>query len=334
MILAKIPIALLPVFIFLVCLVLLDSFKLINLFRIVMAILAGIAAALLAFVVNRWVLGNFPINFDLYSRLAAPVIEELLKALFIVYLLYRNRIGFLVDSTILGFSVGAGFAAVENIYYLTVYPDSNLLMWLIRGLGTAVMHGGATATFAILLKLGADRKPNQRRIIWLGAALIPVFLHWLFNSQIKFPVLTTIVQLTLLPVIITFIFVKSEQSLRNWLEVGLDQDVVLLESITSGKLSDTRIGRYFHDLKDHFPGEIVADMVCYLRIYLELAVRAKGLLLLREAGFPAVVDAEIKEKFDELAYLSNSIGKTGKMAIAPLFQNDTRSLWQLYFVNQ
>ena len=41
-----------------------------------------------------------------------------MKAAFIVVLIARRRVGFLVDAAVQGFAVGAGFAVVENIEYL------------------------------------------------------------------------------------------------------------------------------------------------------------------------------------------------------------------------
>lgn len=86
------------------------------------------------------------------GRLVAPVIEELLKGALIIVLIRGGRVGFLVDATIQGFAIGAGFALVENLYYLGALPDSSLGLWLIRGFGTAIMHGGTTAIFAIFSK--------------------------------------------------------------------------------------------------------------------------------------------------------------------------------------
>ena len=57
-----------------------------------------------------------------FTRYISPVTEESLKALFIVFLLWRRRVGFLVDAAVLGFGVGAGFAVVENIDYLRAAP--------------------------------------------------------------------------------------------------------------------------------------------------------------------------------------------------------------------
>jgi len=71
-------------------------------------------------------------------------------------------------------------------------------------------------------------------------------------------------------------------------------------------------------------------MLCLLRLHLELSIGAKGLLLMREAGFRVGADPEVKEKFAELRYLEWSIGKTGKLTIEPFLHMSTRHLWQLY----
>ena len=76
-------------------------------------------------------------------------------------LLRRGRVGFLVDAAILGFAVGAGFALVENVEYLRALSERELGLWLVRGLGTAILHGATTAIVAILAKGLGDRHPEQ-----------------------------------------------------------------------------------------------------------------------------------------------------------------------------
>ena len=53
-----------------------------------------------------------------YSILVSPLLEELLKAIYIVWLLRRNKVGFVVDAATYGFAVGTGFAFIENILAL------------------------------------------------------------------------------------------------------------------------------------------------------------------------------------------------------------------------
>ncbi len=53
----------------------------------------------------------------------------------------------MVDAAISGFAVGAGFAVIENLTYIPALSAAGLLTAAVRGLGTAMMHGGTTAIF-------------------------------------------------------------------------------------------------------------------------------------------------------------------------------------------
>jgi hypothetical protein len=127
-------------------------------------------------------------------------------------------------------------------------------------------------------------------------------------------------------------FTQSERSLRDWLDAGLDSDVSLLDSISSGKVSGTKAGEYLMTLQTRFAGPVVADMLNMLRIHLELAIRAKGILMMQGCGFKIPSDPEITARFEELKYLEKSIGKTGMLAIAPILHNSSRDLWQIYML--
>jgi RsiW-degrading membrane proteinase PrsW (M82 family) len=335
--LIQIAVSLIPVFLFLIALVFLDSFKLVKVRSIVEAIAVGCAAALAAFFVNRWMLSGPAADSTVYSKYVAPVVEESLKAGFIIYLVTRKRVGFMVDAAILGFAVGGGFAFIENIYYLRSLQDSNLLVWIVRGLGTAVMHGGTTAAFAVLSQGLAERGPRRtigRTAVFLPGLGVAIGIHALFNQFVLSPVMNTVAQMLVLPAVLVLIFNRSEKALRDWLEVGLDTDVSVLEDIKTGAISHTKPGQYLESLRSRFSGEIVADMLCLLRIHLELAAQAKGILLMRDAGFNIPEDREIRERLTELKFLEKSIGPTGRLAIAPILHSSSRDLWQLYVVGK
>src|ERR687893_200484 len=89
-----------------------------------------------------------PTGFNNYSRYWAPWIEEAIKGAVVVALFRFNRIGFKLDAVLSGFAIGAGFSVVENIIYLVRLPDYGAGTWLVRGLGTAVMHGTTLAILA------------------------------------------------------------------------------------------------------------------------------------------------------------------------------------------
>ena len=328
----KISIALFPVLIFLFTLMMFDSFKLIRLKTVLRTIVGGGIVALVCFALNRWLISYYQIEFVTYSRYMAPVIEELIKAALIIVLIRSSNIGFMVDAAILGFAVGAGFAIIENIYHLQARTDLNLFIWILRGLGTAVMHGATTAIFAVISKYVVDRYTSLNLIFFVPGLLVAMIIHSFFNHLLIPPHLTTALQIVVLPFVFWLVFKRSENALQQWLEMGLDTEVGLLEFLTSGVIAQTRVGQYLQSLKGTFSGEIIADMICYLRLYLELSIRAKGILLMQQNGFEIELDSDIKERLDELKYLEKSIGKTGKRALAAVYRADPKELWQIFML--
>ena len=115
---------------------------------------------------------------------------------------------------------------------------------------------------------------------------------------------------------------------------GLDADMKLFEAITTGKIMDTRIGQYLESLNDRFSVSDVTDMLGLLKVHLELSLRAKGLLLMRNAQLKPSQDEEISEMFAEIKQLKKSIGTTGQLAIQPYLQTSSRDLWQIYMLEE
>ncbi len=324
---------LLPVCCFLAALVYLDSYKLTPMRRVLAVIGLGCGAALLSYPINVASLELFGISFTTLTRYVAPLVEEALKALIIIILIRRNRIGFLVDAAIFGFAVGAGFAIFENLFYLQRLPDTQLGTWIVRGFGTAIMHGGTAAIFAIVSHTLAGQKATRGRAIFVPGFAVAVILHSVFNHFFFAPVVNTLVVLAALPLVLTVIFQQSEKSVSEWLGMGFDADTELLELINSGEFSTSKVGMYLHSLKEKFEGPIVADLLCYLRLHTELSIRAKGLLMMRESGFMNKAGEETKAKLEELNFLESSIGTTGKLAIKPFLRMSQKDLWQFYMLS-
>jgi RsiW-degrading membrane proteinase PrsW (M82 family) len=324
----------LPVLIFLGVLIYLDSYKLVRLRWVVLTMVLGGVAAAASYTINGMLLSHLAMDFTTYSRYVSPVVEESAKALVLIWFIRSQRTGFLVDASIFGFAVGTGFALLENAYYLRSIPDTHLVVWVLRGLGTAVMHGGTTSIFAMGSHLLAEFKSPKQVSIFLPGLLAAMVLHSLFNHLFFSPVFSTLATLVVFPLLIFVVFDKSEESLRNWLEVGFDADTELLELMNSGRLSESKVGKYLQSLREKFSGEVVIDLLCYLRIHLELSLRAKGILMMREAGFDAEPDDETRSLFQEMKYLEKSIGKTGKLALLPFLHVSGKELWQLYVIGK
>jgi len=329
-VLMRAPIALLPVLLFLAGLVQLDGYKLVRMRMMIALVATGALAAGLSYVLNNLAFAHFHGSFVTYSRYVSPWIEESLKAALLVFLIRTRRVGLPVDAGIAGFAIGTGFAVVENLYYLAARPHTVLAVQVIRGFGTAIMHGGTAAILAMISNTLYERRPSGGLHLLLPGLFAAVALHTGYNYLLVRPALATLATLLVLPFVIYLVFDHSERILRKWIEVDLDSDVKRLEAISTGRFLDSPSGRYLRALRDRFKGEQLADMLCYLRVHGELAVRAKGVLLLREAGMPDLpIDTETGARLAELGQLERAIGKTGMLALRPLMMATGKEIWQL-----
>jgi hypothetical protein len=297
-------------------------------------ITVGGLVALVSLLVNQaimWATGADP---PFLTRYIAPPVEEILKSAVIMVLFARHRIAFLVDAAILGFAVGAGFAAVENVHYFFILDDPNLALWIVRGFGTALMHGSVTAIMAIISRQFLDIRENFNPALFLPGLALAVALHSLFNHFFIAPTVSTALLLLALPGFFVAVFHISERRTRDWLGSGFDTDAELLQIVVSGTVSDSRISAYLGELRERFPPTTVVDMICLLRLRLELSIRAKGILMARQAGFEVPPDPDMEGRFEELQFLEGAIGKTGLLALAPLFHFSDRDLWQYHMIGK
>lgn len=328
-----VAVGILPVVLFLGALVLIDSYKLVALRAILLSVAAGAVAGLASYGVNITLRPALDLDVTRYSWYVAPVVEESLKAVFIASLLMRSKVGFVVDAAIHGFGIGTGFALLETLYYLRAL-DATLWTWIVRGFGTAITHGGATAIVAMVSKTLQDRRNAFRLHLLLPGLGVAVVLHSLYNHFLLHPLLATALIVLVLPSLSVAVFRHSERETSDWLGAGFDTDQELLRVVHTGQVSATPVGKYLATLRTRFSPEVIVDMMCLVRLRAELGIRAKGVLMLREAGFEAGHDPTLKDKFEELRYLENSVGRTGLLALHPFLHTGTRDLWQLNMLNE
>jgi len=317
---------LLPVLLLVTVFYLLDSFKIAHIQTVALVFLSGSAAALIAYFFNTKFSQWLDADFDLYTRYIAPVLEESLKACFVVYLIRKKKIGFLIDAAIYGFTAGAGFAVVENLFFI-ISNEPDLGAWILRGFGTAIMHSGTTALLAILTvgALNLDRKFFSGFLPGLVTACL---IHSVFNHFYVQPIIQTLLIVIIIPVTLILIFRTSENQLQKWLEEGFFNEAAMLAQMQKGGFTDSRSGQYLSRLKEHFPAETIVDMVCCYTLYLEFSVKSKRNLMLTECGLPVPKEPGLAVRLHEFGLLRKSIGKSGELAMTPLFRMKQRDFWQ------
>jgi len=328
--LANVTVAFVPVLVFLAVLVVMDSFKLARPSAIAAAMGWGVVAAFLSGVAQA--VFAAAASEKAIAWLIAPSIEETAKSAFIAYLILRRRIGFPVDAAQLGFAVGTGFALVENLEYLRVLSGAGFVLWLVRGLGTAMLHGATTAVFAMLSQTAAESHRDRGALIFVPGWIAAIIIHTAFNIVPVSPLATTAMLLLVLPLIVLGVFHRSDLATREWFGAGLDLDLLLHETFSSEALAYTKFGTYLQELRQRFPGHVVADMLCLLRVELELSIQAKAMLIARDAGVAMPVHADAHSAAAEIRYLRSSIGATGLLALHPVQVSSHRDDWHRYLL--
>ncbi|HEY0105992.1 MAG TPA: PrsW family glutamic-type intramembrane protease, partial [Rhizomicrobium sp.] len=309
-----------------------DSYRLISLREMIQTIAAGVALAAVAYFLNGWLLGALKIDYDTYSHFGGPVVEELLKAAALIVLFARNRIGFMIDATIMGFGVGTGFALFENVYFLQALPDADFGDWIIRGFGTAIMHGGATALFAALAQSLIERRGALRPLYFVPAFIAASAVHVTYNMFTGVPMLSTLAILLCLPPLFLIIFTKSEHAVHQWLVHDYESHQQLLDDIVSGRFAHTEAGRFILSLSRRFGKSVIDDIFDYIKLHAQIVLRAEAIALARERNEKPQVPPGHREDLKRLAALEKKIGRTAMMALWPHLHFSRRELWELHEV--
>jgi RsiW-degrading membrane proteinase PrsW (M82 family) len=333
--LVKAFIALAPVVLLLVVFDRLDTFNLISAREIAFMLLAGAVIAALSLFANWRVMDGFPIGFSAFSRYVSPVVEESLKAAPLIFLFAQNRIGFKVDAAIAGFAVGAGFSVIENIWYLVTITDANVSAWLVRGFGTAIMHGGATAIFAIISHEMTERQAESSAahyrfnpLLFMPGLIAAIVIHSVFNHFPHQPLVIMALTLLLAPATIFLALIRSDRATQQWLADDRAAHEKLLGEIRAGHFAETERGQAINTIAARL-GEKADDARAYVELKTELILRAEELIHAVQAGQAAALTQEDRSKFAKLEMLELTLGRTTLAAIAAQLGFTRNDLWEL-----
>lgn len=320
-------VALFPVVLYIFVVYTLDNFSLVGIRDLMLLVGAGLLAAAACFGLFRL---TDPFVSERVSDYLYPILEEAVKALPLWWLARRKKIAFFIDSVICGAAVGGGFSILENILYLLM---GNLGMGtaLFRGLEVALIHMGCSAIVAValmftvrLLERRHARLPVKKSDITMSLFLffVAAILHILHNYLHPDPLLQFVVVFGSLGGLLVWVYQYDGDMIHRWLDRGLDKQVALMMDIQQGHLGETKTGQFLLSIKENFPAEVYFDIICYVQLYIELAVAAKSRFMTREAGLDEPLDEATRnrylEQYAEFKNLEKALGKSARMTVAPV----------------
>lgn len=152
--------------------------------RNIIFMLSGIFACVFVSQVNGLLLGFCGNDMYFLTTRLAPVSEEIIKMLPVLYfaIVFSDDLQKLAE---VSFSVGVGFAVLENMYILVSNYESVDMFWaLIRGFSSSLIHGICTITVG----LGISLIRKNKRLFFTGVpALLSVAIiyHATYNTLVQ-----------------------------------------------------------------------------------------------------------------------------------------------------
>lgn len=320
-------VALFPVALYIFVVYTLDNFSLVGIRDLMLLVGAGLLAAAACFGLFRL---TDPFVSERVSDSLYPILEEAVKALPLWWLARRKKIAFFIDSVICGAAVGGGFSILENILYLLM-GNLGIGTALFRGLEVALIHMGCSAIVAValmfsvrLLERRHARLPVKKSDITMSLFLffVAAILHILHNYLHPDPLLQFVVVFGSLGGLLVWVYQYDGDMIHRWLDRGLDKQVALMMDIQQGHLGETKTGQFLLSVKENFPAEVYFDIICYVQLYIELAVAAKSRFMTREAGLDEPLDEATRnrylDQYAEFKNLEKALGQSAKMTVAPV----------------
>ena len=334
-------VALVPVLVLLGVFIWLDAFKLMHAREVAGLLLLGATGALVSWPISGRLLDTLPIGFSLYSRFIAPWIEEAIKAAIMIVLFRFNRIGYKLDAVISGFAIGAGFSVVENIFYLTIFPAYGTGTWLVRGFGTAIMHGTTLAILAAMAHELAERETREAaadydfHLFWFipgyGAA---VALHTVFNQFPNRPLVAMLGAALLAPIVLIGILSLGTGEAKRWLAAESAEHRAQLEALREGRWPDGPAGNRVAELARRLDAGSVKRLRRYWELQAWLVAQAEQVMIEETEGKVAFDAAQIRAAFAELDALRQALGKSSFAAFQALLPFSRNDLWEVSELRQ
>ena len=326
--------ALLPVVIYIFVVYKIDHFSLISIKNLFLQVLCGMVAALVCF-------GLFQLTGSILSEDQSeffnPVLEEIIKAIPLLWLATRKKIVFFIDSVICGAAIGGGFSILENIFYLLLGDGMGLGTVLFRGLEVALVHMGCSAIVAAGLMLTVriiERYrsrlgiKNSDALMVISLMVVSPVLHVCHNTFHFYPLVQFIFVIGTIGGLLVWIYFYDVEMIHSWLDTGLDKQLSLLDSIKKGHLDNTPTGNFLESVKNVFPPEDFFDIICYVQLHVELSVASRSRVMVRESGLEhdLPLTDEMKElilsQYTEYKLLEKRLGNAARMTIAPIVKYD------------
>jgi RsiW-degrading membrane proteinase PrsW (M82 family) len=303
----------------------------------------GLVAAGLAYVLNKHIIEQMLEQrlhmsqlqaITLTLVLVAPIVEEIVKSLILVFYSRRPDFTYFVDGAVYGFAVGIGFSIVENLYYLAQADSASQgQVWAIgRSFSTCLMHGSASALVGVSIgrfRYGHGRTRVLSVILGWGAAIL---LHSTFNRVARFwqgpALLLGAVGLGVGGMLLIALFVRwglAEE--RRWIEetLGIGLGVTKTEKALVLDMQD--LDELLKPIEERFGREKADQVEDFLVKQAQLGIKQKSNELAIDPRLRQQIQQQIETLQDEMADIRRRVGTYCMHYVRSIYPPESVALW-------
>jgi len=206
---------------------------------------------------------------------------------------------------------------------------------MVRGLGTAVMHGSAVAVLAATAHEFAEREMRGTvadfnfNLLWfIPGYLGAVAIHTAFNQFPEQPMMAMIATLAIAPFLIMGMFRFGAVEAQKWLSHEREVHRVALEAWQAGRYPDDDSGKKIAALVARSDPRTALNIREYCEQLTFLAWTAEDALH-DQVDDVSKVEVEAGAAFDRLEALRHDLGKTSFAALKPLLPFSRNDYWEI-----
>lgn len=264
----------------------------------------------------------------------APVVEELIKSLALIYLGRRPDFTYFVDGAIYGFAAGIGFSILENFFYISQAASASQgpLLVVSRSFSTCLMHGSASALVGVAVgrfRYGRGRTRILSAILGWGAAIA---LHVTFNRVVTFwqgsALLIGSVGLGLAGVGLISLFIRwglAEE--KRWIDekLGMDLRVTKGEKALVGELQD--LEHLLAPIRERFGKEKANLVADFLLKQAQLGIKQKSSEMAGDPALKQQVEEQVAALRVEIDALRRQVGVYCMTYVRSIYPMDLMVEW-------
>jgi protease PrsW len=309
----------------------LDLYKTGTFHFIIACFVWGGLAFVSAYYINPFIGGVSSLDWETIVRFVAPISEEILKALILIYLVRQASFTYFVDGAIYGFAIGIGFAVFENYQYL-LGSSAALNLAIARVISTNLMHATASALVGIALGLSRFQRFSGRTILllvgWLGAMSV----HVAFNNMVTrvssgYLLLYAAAAGFLGAMVIGLAIRRGLAEQKLWIEeaLGAADRVTTGEAAVVHRLKDLR--EILTPLAEIFGPEKASAVEKFLLVQARLGIQRKTLEKLADEKLKTAVEEQMAELRAEMDEARRLVGTYCMLYLRNIFPEEASPLW-------